>query len=173
MQPIMIDKLSKEALEELDVLYHTTKVPRMRTRAQMILLSAEQGLKAAQVAEVVRESDRTVQRWLNRYKAEGIQGLYDAPRSGNPGKVNQKYKDELIKSVRRRPRALDLPFSLWTLERLADYMAEKTGIRISYEAVRQHLKANAIVLSRPQHTVSSPDPDYAVKKKRSRKSGKI
>lgn len=166
MQPIKIHGLSKKSWEELEVLYRTTKVPRMRTRAQMILLSAEQGLRAPQIAEVVRESDRTVQRWLNRYQAEGIQGLYDAPRSGSPGKVTPAYKDLLIASVRHRPRALGLPYSLWTLDRLADYMAEQTGIRICLEAVRKHLKAKGIVFSRPQHKISSPDPDYEVKKKR-------
>lgn len=166
MRAIRIEKLSKEAWEELNNLYRSTKIPRMRTRAQIILLSAEQGLKAPQIAEVVRESERTVQRWLKRYQAEGIQGLYDAPKSGSPGKVNQEYKEELISSVRRRPRALGLSFSLWTLERLADYMAEKTGIRISGEAVRQHLKTSSIVLSRPQHKISSPDPEYIVKKRR-------
>lgn len=142
----------------------------MRTRSQMILLSVDQGMKAPEIAKVVRESERTVQRWLRRYLAEGIQGLYDAPRSGNPGKVNQAYEELLIKTVRCRPRALELEFSLWTLERLAIYMAEQTGIRISCEAVRQHLKSNGIVLSRPQHTISSPDAEYAVKKKRLKRS---
>lgn len=165
MQAIKIHKLCKEAWEALEVLYRTTKVPRMRTRAQMILLSAEQGLSAPQIAEIVRESARTVQRWLNRYQAEGIQGLYDAPRSGSPGKVTPLYKDLLLASVRRRPRVLGLPYSLWTLDRLADYMAEQTGVRICPEAVRKHLKAKGIVVSRPQHKISSPDPDYEVKKK--------
>jgi Winged helix-turn helix len=46
---------------------------------------------------------------------------------------------------------------LWTLRRLADYMAEQTGIRVEYETVRLHLKALGIVLSRPQHTITSPE----------------
>jgi transposase len=107
----------------------------------MILLSFEQGLKAPQIALIVRESERTVQRWLKRYKAEGIQGISDAPRSGTPGKVTQAYEELLFSSVRQRPRALGLEFSLWTLERLSDYLAEQTGIRLSGEGVRQQLKA--------------------------------
>ena len=53
-----------------------------------------------------------------------------------------------------------------TLQRLADYLAEETGIRVGAETVRLHLKKLGIVLSRPQHKVSSPDPDYMVKKRR-------
>lgn len=53
---------------------------------------------------------------------------------------------------------------MWTLQRLADYMAEQTGIRVGYETVRQVLKRGEIVLSWPQHTISSPDPEYQLKK---------
>ena len=52
---------------------------------------------------------------------------------------------------------------------MADYMAESTGIRVTYETVRVHLKAQGIVLSRPQHTITSPDPEYALKKRRSKR----
>jgi len=67
-----------------------------------------------------------------------------------------------------RPRSLDLSFSTWTVQRLADYMAEQARIRVTGETVRQRLLKQAIVLSRPQHKISSPDPDYAVKKRRLR-----
>ena len=72
-----------------------------------------------------------------------------------------------------RPRSLDLAFSTWTLQRLADYLAEETGIRVSAESVRLHLAKREIVLSRPQHKISSPDPEYAVKKRRSKTSATI
>ncbi len=95
--------------------------------------------------------------------------MRDAPHPGAPRKVTAEYREILIHAVRRRPRSLGLPFSLWTLRRLADYMAEQTGIRVEYETVRLHLKASGIVLSRPQHTITSPDPEYALKKRRLKK----
>ena len=72
MQAIQITNLSQEAKQALSALYRTTALPRMRTRAKMILLSAEQGLKAGQIATIVGQSERTVQRWLKGYQAEGI-----------------------------------------------------------------------------------------------------
>jgi transposase len=132
----------------------------------MVLLSAEQRLKVPQIAAIVRESEATVLRWLKRYRAEGLEGLHDAPRPGRPSPMTAVYKAELLTAVRRRPRSLGLPFSLWTLQRLVDYLAEETGIRVSDETVRRALKHADIVLSRPQHKISSPDPEYAVKKRR-------
>lgn len=168
MQALKIETLTESAHQDLADLYHTTKQPRIRTRSQMILLSAEQALKAPQIALIVRESECTVQRWLKRYQAEGITGLHDAPKSGKPSKVSQAYRQQLVSSVRQRPRSLGMEFSLWTLARLADYLAEQTGIRLSEEGVRQQLKAAGIVLSRPQHKISSPDPEYLLKKRRLR-----
>jgi transposase len=60
---------------------------------------------------------------------------------------------------------------MWTLAHLADYMSEQTGIRVEAETVRVHLKEAEIVLSRPRHTISSLDPEYVVKKRRSKTHG--
>ena len=75
----------------------------------------------------------------------------------------EAYKDEWLAAVRRRPRSFGLPCSWWTLQRLIDDLAERTGIRVSDETVRRALKHADIVLSRPQHQISRPDPDYALK----------
>ncbi len=165
-QALRVPPLTEGQRAELDALYRTTKKPRLRTRAQMVLLSAEQGLKATEIAMLVRESDDTVLRWLKRYRAEGVNGLYDAPLPGRPRKTTPAYRQQLLAAVRRRPRSLGLPFSLWTLQRLVDYLAEQTGTRIGIETMRQTLKQAEIVLSRPQHKISSPDPEYQVKKRR-------
>ena len=166
MQPIYMPPLNDAQRDELDKLYRTTKDPRLRTRAQMILLSAEQRRKVPEIVRIVRESEATVLRWLKRYRAEGVEGLKDAPRGGRPSEVTATYRTELLAAVHRRPRSLNLPFSLWTLQRLVDYLAEQTGVRVSIETVRRRLTKAELVLSRPQHKISSPDPEYEVKKRR-------
>ena len=92
--------------------------------------------------------------------------MQDAPRPGRPSEVTAAYRTALLAAVRRRPRSVGLPFSLWTLQRLVDYLAEQTGIRVSDETVRRALKHAGIVLSRPQPQISRLDPEYAVKKRR-------
>ena len=166
MKRIQVPPLQAEQQSELEELYQKTDKPRYRTRAQMVLLSAEKGLKAEEIAQIVRESDITVLRWLKRYLAEGIEGLKDNPRPGRSTVVTEEYRKRLLEVVRRRPRSLGLEYSMWTLQRLSDYLAEETGVRISDETVRRELAKAGIVFSRPQHTISSPDPDYQVKKRR-------
>lgn len=169
MQPLQLPAPNQEQFTTLETLYHTTRDVRLRTRAQMLLLAVEKHLTAAAIAEIVRESEETVRRWMKRYLAEGVEGLQDRPRSGAPTKVTADYRERLLQVVRQRPRSLGQPYSLWTLQRLADYLAEQTGIRVEDETIRLHLKAAEIVLSRPQHTIHSPDPEYVVKKRRVRR----
>lgn len=166
MKAIEVPTLSGEEIRELDQFYHTTGRASLRTRAQIILLAAEQSLVAVQIGIIVRLNEQTVRRWLKRYRAEGLNGLMDIPRPGRPPKVTSAYQQRLLQLVRQRPRSLDHPFSLWTTQRLADVLAEETGIRVDAETVRRYLAASGIVLSRPQHTISSPDPHYILKKRR-------
>jgi transposase len=169
MEKLYVRSLSEEQKAELDKLYRKTEVPRVRTRAQMVLLSAEKKLKVDEIADIVRESSVTVLRWLHRYIAEGIQGLMDAPRGGRSSILTDEFRKRLLEVVRRRPRSLELEYSMWTLQRLADFMAEDTGIRVSTETIRRALAKEDIVFSRPQHTISSPDPEYQIKKRRLKK----
>ncbi len=165
-QPLEIPPLTAEEVEALDSLYRTTRDMRVRTRVQIILLAGEQHMTAPAIAKIVRTDDQTVRNWFKRWMAEGREGLQDRPMPGGPAKVTKAYKEQLLTAVRCRPRALSQPSSRWTHQRLADYMAEQTGIRVSYETIRRVLTEGEIVLSRPQHKVSSPDPEYLLKKRR-------
>ena len=135
--PLEIAPLTAEELEALEKLYRTTKDVRLRTRAQIVLLAGEQQLRVSAIAPIVREATQTVRNWLKRWMTEGIEGLKDRPMPGAPPKITEEYKEQVVAAVRRRPRSLGQPSSMWTLQRLADSMAEQTGIRASIETVRQ------------------------------------
>lgn len=165
-QPLEIPTLKAEEVEALDALYRSTKDMRVHIRAQIVLLAGEQRMTAATISKIVRTDDQTVRNWFKRWMAEGIEGLKDRPMPGGPAKVTKEYEEQLCAAARRRPRSLEQPYSMWTLQRLADYMAEQTGIRASYETARRVLAKGEIVLSRPQYKISSPDPEYEEKKRR-------
>ncbi len=154
---------SDDEVTEVRSLYHTTKDVRIRTRTQIILLALE-GRSAPQIAKIVDMSGEGVRHHMRRYRDEGIQGLYDKERAGRPRSATPDYIEAAIAALRRRPRALGLAFSVWTLDRLLEYLTEKTGITVSDETLRTHLLAHGFSFSRPQHKVSSPDPDYVQKK---------
>lgn len=159
-------KIKPEEIQELASLYEETKDVKLKLRLQAVLLSAEQNMKAGEIAGIVRKAERTVQRWLKSYQQQGIAGLSDAPRSGAPRRISDQYRRRAIELARQRPRSLGLDFSIWFLSSLADQLEAELGERYSTESVRLILKEAEIIFSRPQHQVSSPDPAYEVKKRR-------
>lgn len=156
---------SAEQVDELRTVYRTTKDVRIRTRSQIILLAID-GLSAPKIAKIVNLSSESVRHHIKRYLENGIPGLADKERSGRPAIVTPEYMEIATSALRRRPRALGLSFSVWTLDRLLTYLKERTGITVSYETLRTHLLAHNFSFSRPQHKVSSPDPEYVQKKRR-------
>src|SRR5688572_30077297 len=136
MKALELPAQTTEQLAKLDELYRITKDVRIRQRVQLILLAREQGMVACEIAKIVRLSEQSVRNWLKRYQVEGLEGLQDQPRAGVAPIVTETYREQLLAAVRQRPRSLDLAFSLWTCQRLADYLAEKTAIRVSDETVR-------------------------------------
>ena len=74
MKPIEVRPLKTEELTQLDELYRRTNDVRVRGRAQMTLLGAEDKMTAPQIAKIVRQDEQTVRRWIKRFNAEGISG---------------------------------------------------------------------------------------------------
>lgn len=160
-----VHALSIAELTALEELYRQTKEADVRSRCQMILLCNE-GLSPPKIAAKVRFHRRTVTRYIQRYEAEGIDGLLTRPRSGRPPKATEEYKALLLQAVEQAPRTLDLPFSNWTTANLVEYLAQKTGIELSPRQVENILKANDWRLRRPVRTVKhKQDRDLVAEKK--------
>jgi transposase len=163
-----VHTLSDEEAKALKRLHRETKSADVRSRCDMILLSNE-GLSPPQIAKRVRFSRYTVVRFIHRYDAEGLQGLYTKPRSGRPRRVTPEYEAKLQAAVEKEPRLLGLPFSNWTTANMAEYMAEQTGILISPRQVERYLKLHDWRLRRPARTVKhKQDSDLVAEKKTAR-----
>ncbi len=107
-----------------------------------------------------------VTRQIKRYEAEGLVGLFTRSRSGRPRCVTSEYEATLLEVIAQLPRSLGLPFSNWTTAKLAEYMAQQTGISISPRQVENYLKANNWRLRRPVRTVKHKQDPALVKEKK-------
>jgi transposase len=104
-------------------------------RAQMVLLSA-QGMDPAGIAEVTFTSADRVRDVLHNFNADGFDSLRPKYAGGRPPKFDLAQREEIKKIALSRPADHGLPFSVWSLSKLADFLvAEGVVEDISHEGL--------------------------------------
>ena len=135
-------------------------------RAQMVLLSA-QGMNTAAIAKVAFTSEDRVRDVIRNFNADGFASLYPKYKGGRPPKFTLGQRREIKKIARSHPADHGLPFSTWSLSKLADFLvAEQVVEDISHEGLRALLHEEGVSFQRLKTWKASRDPRYAAKKAR-------
>ena len=135
-------------------------------RAQMVLLSA-QGMDVPAIAKVAFTSEDRVRDVIRNFNADGFSSLYPKYRGGLLLKFTLPQLREIKKIAKSKPAEHDLPFSAWSLSKLAEFLvAEGVVDDISHEGLRILLREEGVTFQRLKTWKASTDPDYAVKKAR-------
>jgi transposase len=135
-------------------------------RAQMILLAA-QGMPAPRIAEVTFTSQDRVRDVIHNFNADGFDALYPRYRGGRPPTFTLTQRQQIKKLALGRPQDHDLPFSTWSLAKLADFLvAEGVVEDISHQGLRELLDDAGVSLQRLKTWKQSRDPDYQAKQNR-------
>jgi transposase len=135
-------------------------------RAQMVLLSA-QGMDVAQIAKVAFTSPDRVRAVLHNFNDDGFESLYPKYSGGRPPTFTLPQRQQIKKVALSRPMDHDLPFSTWSLTKLADFLvAEGVVDDISHEGLRQVLREAGVSFQRLKTFKVSNDPDFEAKKNR-------
>jgi transposase len=127
---------------------------RLQFRAKLILL-AEQGNDNRSVAAHLHTQPATVGKWRKRFAEDGLSGLSDAPRPGQPVKYGQRAVQRVLAKLDESPPA---GYTVWSGPLLAETLGD-----ISVDQVWRILRQNRISLSRRHSWCVSTDPDFAAK----------
>jgi len=135
-------------------------------RAQMVLLSA-QGMDVAQIAQVTFTSPDRVRDVLHNFNLDGFDSLYPRYRGGRPRTFTLAQRRAIKQLALSRPQDHELPFSTWSLAKLADFLvAEGVVDDISHEGLRVLLHQQGVSFQRLKTWKQSRDPDFESKKNR-------
>jgi transposase len=165
-QPLQLKPIRGRQLSRLRAMYDQADGPRLRRRAQMVLL-AQAGYRTKEIARITRQSRLTVRRWLHRFEAAGCAGLMEAPRSGRPPAITTAIESFLHEAVAKSPRDYGYGRPGWTTALLARLVRRQFKRSVTDECIRQHLALVDGVCRRPTWTVkyrAQEQPGYAQKK---------
>jgi transposase len=123
----------------------------LRRRALVLIL--QQGLSQAQAAEVVGVQRQTVNVWLQRYRAQGADGVLDgrrvSPRRGQ-GRLTMDEGLRVQGWIRdRTPDQLKLPFALWTSRAVRDLIALRLDKQLGLSTVQLYLQRWGMTPQKP------------------------
>jgi len=139
-------------------------------RRSQILLASAAGERPSRIAATLGCATQTVRDAIRAFHARGTEALNARPKT--PKTTHPVWPrtrdDDLRGLLHQSPRTLGKPTSLWTLGLVATVCHEKgwTARVLSLESIRRILTRLGVGWKRAKHWITSPDPEYAEKKKR-------
>ncbi len=134
----------------------------------MILMSAAEHLKVNEIGRRVRCQGQAVRVAIHAFDEKGLACLEAGShaRHDDQGAFDEAAREQLRELIQYSPRDFDYDTSLWTLDLLAQASFEQglTEMLVTGETVRATLASMGISWQRAKHWITSPDPNYAVKK---------
>lgn len=112
--------------------------------------AVERGMTVSVVAQAFGTDPRTIQRWLERYRSEGDEGLHRRPGSGRPRILEALSESELRRVILRPASDFGYETDLWTVKRVQAIIEESYGIHISKDTVWRRLREAGLTYQKPE-----------------------
>ena len=77
------------------------------------ILLITQGFSCYEVAYVLGQNPRTIERWVQRFEKSGFSGLHEGEREGRPRRLNEDQWEAVNRDLRRSPRDFGYRKNTW------------------------------------------------------------
>ena len=154
---LRLDQATRSVVAER---YEHTRGAVERTNCQIVLL-ADEGRHAPEIAWLVRRGPHQVRKVLHRFHQEGVAGLAPRKAPGRALAVTPAWLDELQRVIELDPHTVEVPSAVWTTRLLSAYLERSTGHTTGIETVRIHLHRLGYVCKRPTWSMKRKSTEQA------------
>ena len=126
-------------------------------RLHGVLLVAK-GMSARQAALWLSESERTVQRWVNRFEKIGLAGLQEGERAGRPRRLTEAHWQRVQRDLRRSPREFGFAHTMWDGPLLAEHLRRRYHIKLGVRQCQRLFRQMDFRLRKPRPVIAKADP---------------
>lgn len=156
--------IEHNSVRDLQLLAQQERRSKVARRLQFVVM-AQKGLQGAEIAELMGESLSTVERWIARYNAEGIEGLADRPRPGKPPTLPRGQEQAFCDRLETGPTEADgvSVFRGWNIQQILE---AEFGATYSLDGVYAllHRLGYSWLCPRPEHEHADHEAQEAFKK---------
>jgi transposase len=168
--PIFVRSLTPDEIKQLRAGLRSGQA--FTVRRCQILLASSRGERVSQVAQSLGCATQTVRNILRDFQSRGLDCLKQQsrrPKTVEPV-LDESKREQLRALLHTNARQSGKPTSLWTLGLAAEVMYEQglTTQRLSREAIRKAIHRVGVKWKRAKQWITSPDPQYALKKSNSK-----
>jgi len=173
-RPVRARRLTPDEGRYLLRLVRRGRADTIRYRRALIVMASSSGTPVPAIARLVAAHPDTVRDVIHAFNARGLTALAPHWGPGCPRRINDQDIAFVVTTALTRPKTLGLPFTHWSIRKLAAYVSGRYGhgdptltparvVRIGRERVRRILHENEISFQRTRTWKTSTDPDYDAK----------
>jgi transposase len=163
-EPVRARRLTDQEGSRLQQIVRRGKHGSVRVRRAMIIMASAAGTPVSAIARLVAADEDTVRDVIHLFNEKGLAALDPRWAGGRPRLISDDDIGVIVAAATARPEKLGLPFTRWSLRKLAAYLAAgPRPVTIGRERLRQILHARGISFQRTRTWKESRDPDRDAK----------
>ena len=164
-EPVRARRLSDQEGQRLQQIVRRGKHGSIRVRRALIIMASASGTTVPAIARLVAADEDTVRDVIHLFNQKGLAALDPQWAGSRPRLISDEDIEFIVTAAITRPEKLGLPFTHWSLRKLAAYLAAARArtVRIGRERLRQILHQQGISFQRTRTWKESADPDKDAK----------
>src|SRR5436190_814549 len=163
-EPVRARRLTDQEGRRLQQIVRRGKHGSIRVRRAMIIMASASGTPVSAIARLVAADEGTVRDVIHLFNQKGLAALDPRWAGGRPRLISDEDIAVIVTAATTRPEKLGLPFTCWSLRKLAACLAGAgRPVRIGRERLRQILHSRGISFQRTRTWKESADPDRDAK----------
>lgn len=159
---VFVRDLSMAEGQRLQKITRTGKDPIRLRRAIVVLMSA-QGQSVGDIVDLLHVDEGYVRDVIHAFNERGFDALNPKWSGGRPAIVDATTRQQIVAMAKADPASLGLPFSTWSLPKLAAHLARERICAISRETLRRILRSAGVSWQKTKTWKASNDPDFVAK----------
>lgn len=130
------------------------------------------GLSCYEVADLLGQSPRTVQYWVERFEHSGFAGLQEGARPGRPPALDEPTRQQIAQHLRQSPRQLGYLQNLWDGKLLSHHLERTFGVHLGVRQCQRLFHRFRFRRRKPRPVIAKADPEAQEAYKKTRPAGR-
>jgi transposase len=117
------------------------------------------GLSCYKVADLLGQSPRTVQYWVQRFERDGFAGLQGGMRSGRPAALDQSTLQTVGYDLRQAPQVFGYTQNLWDGKLLSHHLSRNYRVKLGIRQCQRLFGYLGFRRRKPRSLIAHADPE--------------